>query len=44
MCYAQEKPEPELDGHPDGDPQGMDGAPELIRKLLEEIVFLTSRL
>jgi hypothetical protein len=33
-----------LDGQPDGAPQGMDESPELILKLLEDIVFFTSKL
>ena len=40
--YAQEKPE--FDGQPDGAPQGMDEPPELILKLVEDIVFFTSKL
>ena len=40
--YAQEKPD--FDEQPERAPLGMDGRPEPIRKLDEEIVFLTSRL
>ncbi len=43
MCnYAQENPD--FDEQPERAPLGMDGRPEPIRKLDEEIVFLTSRL
>ena len=39
--YAQEKPE--LDEQPERAPAGIDGRPDPILKLEEEIVFLTSR-
>ncbi len=40
--YAQENPD--FDEQPERAPDGMGGRPEPIRKLDEEMVFLTSRL